>query len=169
MPATFQWTQANLSAEVLSDLGISGNLVNFKKNDSSSAADYADNPINAGDNSMEVYLKPKFTGTFNTIDNIQFWRSTQFSPATGLDVQWDDGGLAQGSYATPVSAASTKATSAVPSADPGSANVSIGGNPTGNLSASGYADYIVMQLQTTSAAAAGDTSLATFTLNYDES
>jgi len=167
MAATFGWTQANGAGQTLTDLGISGNLFNFKKNDSASAADYADNPIDAGDESMEVWIKPKFTGTFNIIDNIQFWRSTNFSPSTGLSISWGDGGVS--AYATPTSADSTKATAAVPTSDPGSANVSIGGNITGSLTASGYTDYIVMQLNTTSAAAAGDTSLATFTLNYDES
>jgi len=111
-------------------------------------------------------LRAKFTGSFNKIENIQFWKSTDFSPATGLSVKWGDGGVS--AYATPVTG-ENKATTAIPTSDPGSANVSIGGDPTGNLAASGYTDYIVLQLNTTSAAAAGDTSLAVMTLNYDES
>lgn len=167
MAATFGWTQANGAGETLTDLGVSGNLFNFKKVDDATAANYSSNPIDAGDNSYEVWLKAKFTGTFNTIENIQFWRSTNFSPSTGLGISWADGGVS--AYTQPVSANSSIATTSVPTSDPGSANVSIGGNITGNLSASGYTDYIVLQLDTTTAAAAGDTSLATFTLNYDES
>lgn len=167
MAATFAFVQANTSAETLSSLGISGNLFNFKKADDATAANYSSNPIDAGNSSYEVWLKAKFTGSFNTVDNIQFWRSTNFSPATGLSIVWGDGGTS--AFATPTSGNSTVADTAIPTSDPGSANVSIGGDITGLLSASGYTDYIVMQLDTTSAAAAGDTSLATFTLNYDES
>jgi hypothetical protein len=70
-------------------------------------------------------------------------------------------------YATPVTGAN-KCVSAVPTSDPGTANVRARGGLTSGLVASGYTDYIVLQLSTTSAAAAGDTSLAVFTLNYDE-
>jgi hypothetical protein len=166
--ATFGWTQSNgvTSAEVASDLGVSGNLFNFKRSDDATAGNYASNPVPAGEKSYEVWLRAKFTGTFNTVENIQFWRSTDFSPSTGLDVQWGPGGVS--AYETPVTGTNL-AVSAVPSADPGSQNVSVGGVASGSLSASGYSDYLVLQLATTSAAAAGDTSLATFTMNYDES
>lgn len=170
MSAVFAWTQSNGAASAVAEtsLGISGNLFNFKKNDSAVAADYSSNPITAGDKSMEVYLRAKFTGSFNKIDNLQFWKSTDFSPATGLAVKWYPNGLS--AYATPTSGLS-KAISAVPSGDPGAANLRVGAFSalSASLAASGYSSYIVLQLNTTSAAAAGDTSLATFTLNYDES
>jgi len=168
MAATFGWSQTTgaSGAEATTDLGISGNLFNFKRSDDPTPGNYASHPISAGDKSYEVWLRAKFTGTFNKIENIQFWRSTNFSPATGLSIKWGDGG--ESAYATPVTG-ENKATSAIPTSDPGSANVSIGGNITGNLSASGYTDYIVMQLNTTSAANAGDSSLCTLTMNYDES
>lgn len=167
MSAVFAWTQRiGAPAGTESSLGVSGNLFNYMKKDSATAADYSTNPIPAGENSFEVWLRAKFTGTFNKIENIQFWRSTNFSPATGLALYWKPKGAS--AYAQPTSAVS-KAISAIPTADPGSANIGIGNNITGNLTASGYSNYIVTQLRTTSAAAAGDTSLAAFTLNYDES
>ena len=57
MAATFTWAQSNgvSSAQVVTDLGISGNLFNFKKNDSATAADYSSNPVTAGNKSMEVW------------------------------------------------------------------------------------------------------------------
>lgn len=113
-----------------------------------------------------VILKFIIVTKRNKIENIQLWRSTDFSPNTGLSIKWGPGGVS--AYATPVTGAN-KAVSAIATSDPGSANVSIGGNITGNLSASGYTDFMVLQLVTTSAAAAGSTSLATLTLNYDES
>ena len=163
MAATFAWTQSNGAGQTVSSLGTSGNLFNFKTNDSATAADYSSNPITAGNSSMEVYLRAKFTGTFNKIDNLQFWQSTAFSPATGLQVTFKGDGA---SYTTP--STTDNGNPSVATSDPGTANVSIGGALTGSLSASGYSDYIVLQLDTTASAAAGDTSLATFTLQYDE-
>ncbi len=168
MAADFTWTQTygHATSAVNSDLGISGNLFNFKRIDDATAANYSSYPVPAGEKSYEVWLRGKFTGSFNKVDNIQFWRSTDFSPNTGLSIKWAPS--TPSAYATPVTGTNV-CVSGVPSADPGTANVSIGGVLSGALSASGYTDYMVVQLDTTSAAAAGDTSLATFTLNYDES
>lgn len=163
MAATFTWSQSNGAGETVTDLGSSGNLFNFKSSDDATAANYSSNPITAGESSYEVYLRAKFTGTFNTIDNLQFWQSTAFSPSTGLQVTFDGNNV---SYATP--SETDNGNSAVPSSDPGTANVSISGALTGQLSASGYSDYILLQLDTTTSAAPGDTSLAVFTLQYDE-
>lgn len=127
------------------------------------AGDYTTYPVVAGNKSYDVWLLNKFTGSFTKVDNVQFWMSTDFSPATGLSIKWS----CQTAYHTP-STAATYASAAVPTADPGSQNVSITGNATGSLAASGYTDWIALQLVTTTAAPAGDTSLATFTTQYDE-
>lgn len=166
MAATYNWAQTHGAGATVVDLGSSGNLFNFKNADDATAANYSSNPITAGNNSYEVWLRAHFTGTFNQVDNLQFWMSTDFSPNTGLTVKWK--GNNSGSYTTPTASTSSVATATVPTSDPGTANVSIGTSLAGNLSAAGYSDYIVLQLQTTTAAAAGDTSLATFTLQYDE-
>jgi hypothetical protein len=168
MAATFKWFQYNgADAGTATDLGSGGNnAFNFKNYDSATPADYSTYPITAGNNSYEVWLKGDWSGTFNKIDNLQFWRSTDFSPNTGLAIDWK--GNNQTTGVTPVATESTVATVAVPTADPGTANVSIGGSLSGNLTAAGKSDFIVLQLQTTTDAAAGDTSLATFTLQYDE-
>jgi len=164
MAATFQWAQSNLVGETSTDIGSSGNLFNFKTNDTAVPADYSSNPITAGNSSMEVYLRGHFTGTFNSIDNGQFWESTAFSPATGLQVTFDGNNV---TYATPSTTDNTHGN--VPTADPGTANVSFAGTLGGSITAAGYSDYIVLQLDTTVSAAAGDTSLAVYTLQYDES
>lgn len=167
MAATFEWSQSNGATPTVTDKGAeSGNLFNFMSTDSATPADYSTNPIVAGENSYEVFLRAKFGGTFNTVDNLQFWMSTDFSPNTGLTVKWEGDSV---TYATPVATASSIATTNVPTSDPGTANVSIGSSLAGELTSAGYSDYICLQLQTTTSAAAGDTSLATFTLQYDES
>lgn len=171
---TFNWAQTyGTSPGTRVDLGASGNLFNFKNADDATPGNYTSNPITASDTanqgrSYEVWLQAHLTGTFNRIDNLQFWMSTNFSPSTGLTVYWKGNG--QTTYATPVNTDSTVATSTVPTADPGTANVSVsqnGSGLTGYLNAAGYSDYIVLQLDVATTAASGDTSLATFTLQYD--
>jgi len=149
------------------DLGVSGNLFNFKSLDSlTGASDYTSYPVTAGNNSYEVWLRGHFTDTFNKIENIQFWKSSG-GPDAGITLKWDgDGNTA---YVTPVSSASSVAGTVIPTSDPGTANVTIGNQLTGSLTAAGFTDYVVLQVQTTTAAAAGDSSTYTFTLQYDES
>ena len=166
MAATYNWAQSNGASETSTDLGESGNLFNFKNADTATASDYTDNPITAGNNSYEVYLRGHWTGTFNKIDNLRFWMSTDFSPNTGLSIKWAANGTP--TYTEPVATTSTVATTAIPTSDPGSENLYIGGSSGGSLTAAGYSDYIVLQLQTTVSAAAGDTSLAEFTIEWDE-
>ncbi len=167
MAATFNWAQTHGAAPGTAvDLGSSGNLFNFKDADDATAANYSSNPITAGNNSYEVWLRMHFTDTFNKVDNLQFWMSTNFSPATGLAIKWN--GDTSGAYQTPIKTTSSVATTAMPTSDPGTANVTIGGNLAGYLDAAGYSDYIVLQVQTRTSAAAGDTSLAVFTGQYDE-
>lgn len=168
MAAEFKWAQTHgASPGTAVDLGESGNLFNFKNVDDATPANYSTYPITAGNNSFEVWLRLHLTGTFTVVDNIQFWMSTDFSPNTGLSIKWK--GNNAGSYQTPTASTSSVATSGIPTSDPGTANVSIGGSLSGQLVAAGYSDYIVMQLQTTASAPAGDTSLAVFTAQYDES
>jgi hypothetical protein len=166
MPATFNWSQTvGAPTGTRQDLGSSGNLVNFKNIDSIGTSDYAQYPVPAGSNSFEVWLQGHFTGVFNSIYDLRFWMSTEFSPNTGLIVKTNS---QQQLYCQPTTATSSIATSAIGTSDPGAANVSVGGSLTSSLTTSGYTDYIVMQLQTTTAAPAGDTSLATFSLSYIE-
>ena len=167
MAATFQWwgEYGASGAPTTADLGVSGNLFNFKTLDSlASAADYTSYPISAGNNSYETWLKGHFTGTFNKIQNAKFWNSAG-GPDSGIGIKWDGVTTA---YVTPVTGASSIATANVPTASPGSANVSFEGSLAGSITAAGFSDFILMQMQTTTAAAAGDSSTYTFTLSYDE-
>ena len=115
-----------------------------------------------GNNSFECWFRGRWTGTFNRISDVRFWQSTAFAPSTGLQVFFNG---VQETYLTPASVTSSIATSSVPTTDPGTANVNIGGSLTGCLTTSGYSANVVLQLRTTTAAAAGDTSLAVFTMS----
>jgi len=174
MAATFNWSKTcgDSGSPTIGDLGASGNLFNFMDEDTNTASDYSTHPIVASDttdygNSYEIWIRAHFTDSFNKIDNIQFWQSTAFSPATGLTLKYKANNV--GSYVTPVKTDSTIATVTMPTADPGTANVSIGGSLSGYLSSAGYSDYIVIQLHCGTTCAAGDTSAAVFTVQYDES
>jgi hypothetical protein len=167
MSATYQWwgEYGTSGSSTTADLGVSGNLFNFKAIDSlASPADYTSYPITAGNNSYELWIKMHFSGTFAKVQNAKFWKSSG-GPDDGISLKWDGATTA---YATPTTANSTVATADVPTASPGSANVSFDGNLAGSLTAAGYTDYIVLQMQTTTAAGAGDTSTYTFALTYEE-
>jgi len=174
MVATFQWskTYGPSGGPTIEDIGASGNAFNFMDEDSNTEANYSTKPITASDaadagRSYECWIRGHLTGTFNTVDNIQFWESTDFAPDTGLQVYWK--GDTVGAYVTPIKLDSLIALSTVPVADPGTANVTIGGSLGGSLTSAGWTDYIVLQLDVGTTAAAGDTSLATYTMQYDES
>ena len=144
MAATWNWSgRYGTAPGTTADLGVSGNLFNFKSvNSLTSAADYTSYPITAGNNSYEVWLRGHWTSTFNKIQNVQFYKSAG-TLSGGIDIHWDGQTTA---YATPVSTASTIATASVPVADPGTANVSIGGNLTGSLTAAGFSDYCIVPI-----------------------
>jgi hypothetical protein len=166
LAAGFSWSQRNGPTGVVSDLGASGFLFAFKSIDDATVADYSANPIIASQNSFEVWLRAHIFGTFNMVSGFRFWMSTDFSPNTGLAVFWAG---QQVTYLQPAAGTSSIATSSVPKSDPGTTNVSIGGSLTSCMIASGYIDHIVLQLRTAANAAPGDTSLATFSLSYQES
>jgi hypothetical protein len=166
MAETVNFYGYNGAATAETSLGTGGNLVNFKAIDTVGTVGYDTNPITAGNNSMELWLKGAFGGTFNKINNLQFWRDTDFSPNTGLSIYWHANGT--NAYTQP-STATTICATTIPTSNPGSENLYIGGTAAGSLAAAGKSDYITLQLRTTTAAAAGDTSLASFTLQYDVS
>lgn len=127
-------------------------------------------PITAGTNAFEKWLKIRFTGVDNKVDNVQTWIS-----AGTLDAQADMVTNARTSsyveaetYAQPTASSSSVATQTMPEADPGAANLGIGGSLTGNLSADGSSDYLVLQYQTGATHAAGDIAQLTITFQWDE-
>lgn len=137
---------------------------NFGSNDSANltAATY---PITAGTYSYEKYQKLEVTamGGSSKVKDIKVWYTGTLSGSDALDSNAKTsayGGAA--TYATPVNTDSSKATTTMPTSAPGTANLGIGGSLTGELTATGYSDYLVMQLTVHSATTAG----ATLTMNW---
>lgn len=160
MVADFEWQEENADA-------ITGSIanINFGSTDDQDivALTY---PITAGSHSFEKYISGSFGGTFTKILNVQFWKSAG-AYQTGETIFWT--GSAE-TFNAPLGSetVSGSAVGSVPTSDPGTANVSVGGALTGSLEAIGSTDFIVMQLQTTTSSPAGAVNQKTFTLQFDE-
>lgn len=172
MAATAQWQEDNGAATGSPAKGTSrGNAsnVNWKSVDDTSTA-YTSATIIAGDNSYEKYQFVKFTGTFNQISAGKF-AHTAGTLGTGLALK----GKITSTYAKPSTSSmsgSTDISTATAINSGASVNFATSGpeasSPTSTLSASGYTQYIVTQLQTAPSAAAGDIGSQTLTFQWNE-
>lgn len=175
MPATFEFVEDNGLATGSPPRGTTSTgartEANWKNVDDSTTA-YNSSPVSAGLNSYEKYQYGHFSGTF-TLISAGLWAHTSGSFGSGLTVK----GTVSSTYATPGTAANSALTTDQTAA------ISIGSgltvlfsttgpyaaSPTSTLAAAGYTQYLIHQLQTTTAAAAGDTATGTWTLQYSES
>lgn len=123
------------------------------------------NPIVPGQNSYEKWQKFEVTnmGGSSKIHNLKVWRTGALGGAAVHKTNAREtayGGAA--TYQTPTANTSTVATQPMPTTEPTGANLGIGGSLTGELTAPGYSDYLVHQIQTN----VGDVAGSTSTLNY---
>ena len=133
---------------------------------------YSSNPITAGNNSYTTFQYGHFSGTYNQILS-GLWAHTAGAFGTGITLK----GVVTTTYATPSTTTNASLTVDMTSA------ISIGSgqtvlftgtspataSPTSSTTANpAYTQYLATQLQTTSAAAAGDTTSVTLTLQYSE-
>ena len=161
MGATFTWSESNTVGETVTDLGAVGSNVlgwAYKTVDSSGTQDFAANPVTAGANSYEKYLRGNFQGTFNTVNNLKIWRSAGSLAAFGVIDLYSG----TGAFATPGTADSSKATAIIGSTTP--ANTNMGGS----LSGTGFSGYNVLQARASTSAASGDSGTSRISLSYDE-
>ena len=162
MAATFQFSESNGAGEVVTD-GISN--INFGSIDSPDLVPSA-NLILRGESSFEKYIRGLFTGVFNEISNMKFWKSSGVF-VTGESIKASQPYAPD--YATPSEVAN--ADDDVPE-DSGAALIlkSAEGGFTivPGSGVSGYTGYIRLQLQSTILTPAGDVNEKEFTLQYDE-
>lgn len=161
MAATVEIDEANGAGETLSH-----NIANSNMGDTDAKElDPVAYPVSPGNNTYEKYQKIHVSdmGGSSKIDNLKVWRTGALG---GSAVHLTNarttsyGGAA--SYATPVKTDSAVATQAMPTSEPASANLGIGGSLSGALTTTGSSDYLVHQIQTD----AGDTAGSTSTMNY---
>ena len=159
MVATFGWIEYLSNA---TDTATPTNL-NFGSTLSANLAP-STYPITAGTYSYEKWVKANFSGSFTRIDNVQFWKSAG-AYVTGETMKWTG---SYTTYAAPTTTVSSYATTALPTADPATANVMIGGSLSGSLTTTGSSDFVILQTSVTTAASAGAVNQKTFTMQYDE-
>lgn len=126
-------------------------------------------PVVPGDNTYEKWQKIDVTniGGSSKIDNLKVWRTGALggSAVHLTNARTSSYGGAE-TYAQPVKTDSTVATQTMPTSEPASANLGIGGALAGALTAAGESDYLVHQIQTDAGDVAGSTS--TMNYQYDE-
>jgi hypothetical protein len=167
MAATFTWVESNLTA------GDTGEPTNLNLG-STNARNLAPStyPISASSYSFSKWVQGDWSGTFTRIENLKFWMSNSGSGYVtdeALNVSATTTAYAGTNvYSTPVSTQDSQASNAMPTAEPGTANVGIGGSLSGSLTAAGKSDFIVIQASIGASAPAGATQQKQFTLQYDE-
>ena len=163
--ATVEICESNGASET-----VTHNISNTNMGSADSAnLDAAANPITAGQNSYEKWQRFHVTamGGSSEIKNLKVWRTGSLGGSAVHKTNAREssyGGAA--TYATPTASASTVATQTMPTSEPAGANLGIGGSLTGSLTAAGYSDYLVHQIQTDAADTAGSSS--TMNYQYDE-
>ncbi len=134
---------------------------------SGTATYYATYPITVDTDataySYERWMRLKFTGTFNKIENVKAYKSAgaYSDAALAINAGETDTG------ATPTASASSVATSAIPTTSGAAIDIT----PAAGISASGdKTDYLVAQLVVpTTVTTPGDIGSQTMTFTYDES
>lgn len=162
MAATFEWAQSNGTSEAITVLGSGGSTIllwAYKSEDSSGTQNYTTSTVTAGSYSYENYIRGKFTGVFNTINNLKYRKSAGSLAADGVIDLYAG---TTNSYTAPGTAASSIAVGTIGTASPAASNV------PGSLTGTGYSGYIVLQARASTSAAAGDSGTARIELVYDE-
>lgn len=163
--ATVEIDEANTVSETLTHNVSNSNMGSADESDSDPVA----NPVIPGENTFEKWQKIHVTamGGSSLINNLKVWRTGALggSAVHVTNARLTTYGGAE-TFATPIDTDSTVATQTMPTSEPASANLGIGGALAGELSATGSSDYLVHQIQTDAGDVAGSTS--TMNYQYDE-
>lgn len=123
--------------------------------------------ITVGNNSFTKYISYKFTGSFNEISNVKITRGSGAMPSgTSLKLKTSD------AYEQPTASTMAGGTDFTSS---GQASVNLStqspesNSKTNTLSTTGYTEFIVSQVQTTTSASQGITENVVLRLTWDES
>ncbi|GAC1516226.1 MAG: hypothetical protein NVS1B11_36280 [Terriglobales bacterium] len=173
MAASFGWDEDNgaLATGKGTTRTASRTDNNWKNIDDSTTA-YTANPITAGNNSFEKYQSAHFSGTYNQILS-GLWAHTAGVPGTGVTIK----GINSVTYATPATAANAALTvdmtTAIAIGSGAAVLFGITGPEAAGKAASttgnpAWSQYLITQMQTTTAAAAGDIPSQILSISYSE-
>jgi hypothetical protein len=175
MAATATWQGIDQAGnDAIFDIGGSGSTINFTQS-RTWATPIADSVIPQGQASRERHARMKYTGSYNNVLDVKFWRSDVNVLSPGVSITC--GGLGSPgtglAYATP--STTPNADPAVPTVEPGSPNVSVdasGATRYAPALVSGANRWLRLQLKTTGATPPGNVSSGDphfqFTLKYTE-
>lgn len=155
MVATFEWREYTTSIEygVPTSLNFgSFNIVDL------SPLQY---PVLAGENSYSKVLVARFTTISDKVFNVKIWKSSG-EYVDGEAVKFKCVAVYEVPSETDIVGAD------IPTEQPQTNNVSIGGSLSGELLTDGQTDYIVLQKQIAATASPGVTNTLIFTVQYDE-
>ena len=126
------------------------------------------NPVIPGENTYEKYQTLEVTamGGASAIDNLKIWRTGALGGSAVHMTNARIADYAEKSYVQPIKTDSTQADQAMPTSEPVSADLGIGGALAGSLIAAGESDLLIHQIQTDAGDVAGSTS--TMNYQYDE-
>ena len=165
MAASTEFSESNGASETVTD-GISN--LNYGNTDAANLTP-SSYPITAGSNSYVKWVRFHVSdmGGSNKVSNLHVWKSAgAYVTSEGIYSNLATATYTAATYATPDTVGGWG--SLVPTADPGAANLGIGGALDGSLTAAGYSDYWRSQLRTGTDTPPGNTNTKTFTLQYDE-
>lgn len=160
------YTGASAGTESPAGDATNWNLMSSDAYDSTGTT-YQSNPIvvPAGGTaySYERWMKLKFSGTFNLINNVKVWKSAGTLSDAALSIY--AGKTATG--ATPVATVSSIATATIPTSSGTAINIT----PSNAINTTGEkTDFLVVQLRVPSTVVTpGDIGTQTLTFQYDES
>lgn len=163
--ATVEICESNGAGETITHGITNSNMGNTDAANMSTTTHY----INQGENSYEKWQRFHVTamGDATSVSNFKVWRSGALGGSAVHKTNartTSYGGAA--TYATPVATTSSIATQTMPTSEPSTANLGIGGSLAGTLTATGYSDYLVHQIQTNASDTVGSTS--TMYYQYDQ-
>lgn len=171
MSATVDIAESNGSGPTVT--GAIANL-NFGSSDGANLTT-SSNKIIKGNRSYEKYIRLRVSalGGSSSISNIYSWKSAG-AYVTGEQIysNWGASTYNDVSYVQPVSAVSTAATIALPTAQPTTGGRwKIGGSQTGAITTASptYSDYVALQMSTTASTPSGVVNAKTFSFQFDES
>ena len=168
MAATLQWYQTNGAPPGTDTPQSQTNGINnwdFKSVDTPGPA-VAGEEITAGSFSMDIYSKIRFTGSFSSITNINFYASNVNLSGYGNGAYILVSGKNVGDYAAPTIASKSGTWDPTPTLAVSGQNLDTPGLEAGTA---GFSDYVVLQLKTVaSGALASYGGYTSFTVSYDE-
>ena len=160
MAASITWSESNGAGESVTD---SLTNLNYGSADTPNLTP-ADNKITAGNYSYEKYNRIKVGGTFTELTDMKLWKSSG-AYGTGEVIN----AIANQTYATPVATASSKATSAIPTAVGSALTIQSTEADTSKFATTGYSKYFVTQMATSASTPPGVVAQKVFTFQWSES